>query len=63
MSDNLDLEVPVAPVAEGAGCHAGADTMRDAAAQNGPDLSSCFRIVVTPGAPSGMWMMPFSTQW
>jgi chlorophyllide a reductase subunit Y len=35
MSDNLDLEVPVAPVAEGAGCHAGADTMRDAAAKAG----------------------------
>ncbi|MFZ4110485.1 MAG: chlorophyllide a reductase subunit Y [Polymorphobacter sp.] len=35
MSDNLDLEVPVAPVAEGAGCHAGADTMREAAAKAG----------------------------
>jgi chlorophyllide a reductase subunit Y len=35
MSDNLDLEVPVAPVAEGAGCHAGAETMREAAAKAG----------------------------
>jgi chlorophyllide a reductase subunit Y len=41
MSDNLDLDVPVAPVAEGgavvdgAGCHAGADTMREAAAKAG----------------------------
>ena len=41
MSDNLDVEVPVAPVAEGgavvegAGCHAGADTMREAAAKAG----------------------------
>ena len=35
MSDHLDLEVPVAPVAEGAGCHAGADTMREAAAKAG----------------------------
>ncbi|MEY2883004.1 MAG: chlorophyllide a reductase subunit [Pseudomonadota bacterium] len=39
MSDNLGLEapmaIPAAPVAEGAGCHAGADTMRDAAAKAG----------------------------
>jgi chlorophyllide a reductase subunit Y len=32
MSESLDLEVPVA---EGAGCHAGAETMRDAAAKAG----------------------------
>jgi len=37
MSDrlNLDMDVPTAPVAEGDGCHAGADTMRDAAAKAG----------------------------
>ena len=35
MSDNLDIAVPVAPVAEGAGCRAGADTMREAAAKAG----------------------------
>ena len=32
MSERIDLE---APVAEGAGCHAGADTMREAAAKAG----------------------------
>ncbi len=37
MSDRIDLDmaVPAAPVAEGSGCHAGADTMRDAAAKAG----------------------------
>jgi 3,8-divinyl chlorophyllide a/chlorophyllide a reductase subunit Y len=37
MSDGLDLAAPVAngPVAEGGGCHAGAETMRDAAAKAG----------------------------
>jgi chlorophyllide a reductase subunit Y len=35
MSERLDLDAPAAAAASGDGCHAGADTMRDAAAKAG----------------------------